>query len=99
MPRWSDENRTPLARLRTKAGFTREEASAILRIVTMTLYRYEIGKNDIPLGLAEDMSVLYNVSFDELRAAVKETKELHKEKRSAKSRLQDVINADVDKVD
>ena len=37
---------------------------------------YENGINDIPLGVAEDMSSLYNVPFDELRKAAKETKEM-----------------------
>lgn len=76
MPRWTDENRTPLAQLRAKAGFTREDASAILKIVMMTLYRYEIGKNDIPLGIAEDMAALYNVPFDDIRKAARDTKEI-----------------------
>ena len=77
MARWTDENRTPLAQLRAKAGFTREDAAAILDIVMMTLYRYENGKTDIPLGIAENMASLYNIPFDELRIAAKNTKELN----------------------
>ena len=76
MSRWTDADRTPLALLRVKAGFTREEAAVVLRVVMMTLYRYETGKTDIPLGVAEDMVSLYRVSFDEFRKAVRETKEL-----------------------
>ncbi len=76
MPRWPDEDKTPLAKLRAKAGFTREEAAAILKVVMMTLYRYERGKTDIPLGVAENMATLYNIPFDELRKAARETKSI-----------------------
>ena len=76
MPRWPDDDKTPLAKLRSKAGFTREDAAAILNIVMMTLYRYERGKTDIPLGVAENMADLYNVPFDELRKAARETKSM-----------------------
>ena len=76
MSRWTDTDRTPLAQLRAKAGFTREDAAGILKIVMMTLYRYECGKNDIPLGIAENMASLYRVPFDEIREAVKATKEM-----------------------
>ena len=40
----------------------------------MTLYRYESGKTDIPLGVAENMASLYSVPFDDIRRAAKETK-------------------------
>ena len=76
MPRWKDDDRTPLAQLRANAGFSREDTASILNIVMMTLYRYEHGITDIPLGIAENMASLYKVSFDELRKAAKETKEL-----------------------
>ena len=76
MPRWPDEDKTPLAKLRAKAGFTREEAAAILNVVMMTLYRYERGKTDIPLGVAENMANLYNIPFDELRKAARDTKSM-----------------------
>ena len=76
MPRWTDADRTPLGKLRANAGFSREDAANILNIVMMTLYRYEIGKNDIPLGIAENMASLYNVPFDDIREAAKKTKEL-----------------------
>ena len=82
MSRWKDEGRTLLALLRSKAGFSREDAAAVLKVVAMTLYRYEIGKNDIPLGTAEDMAVLYKISFDDLRKASRETKELYKVRHS-----------------
>lgn len=76
MSRWTEADRTPLGRLRAKAGFTREDAASIFNIVMMTLYRYESGKNDIPLGIAENMASLYNVPFDDIREAAKQTKEL-----------------------
>ena len=44
-------------------------------MVMMTLYRYENGITDIPLGIAEDMASLYNVPFNELRNAAKATKQ------------------------
>ena len=74
MPRWVDEDMTPLARLRAKAGFSREIAAKRLKVVMMTLYRYESGKTDIPLGIAENMASLYGVPFDEIRRAARETK-------------------------
>ena len=77
MPRWTDNDRTPLAQMRVHAGFSREEAANILGVVMMTLYRYEIGKNDIPLGIVENMVSLYNVKFDDFRTAAKTTKEMY----------------------
>ena len=76
MPRWEKEDRTPLAQLRANVGLSREDAASILNIVMMTLYRYEHGITDIPLGIAENMTSLYKVSFDEIREAAKLTKEI-----------------------
>jgi hypothetical protein len=39
-----------------------------------TLGRYELGTNDVPMGVAEQMAVLYGVLFDEIRIAVAETR-------------------------
>ena len=75
MPRWGKDDRTPLGQIRANAGFSREDAASILNIVMMTLYRYEHGITDIPLGIAENMASLYGVSFDTLREAAKATKE------------------------
>ena len=75
MPRWEKNDRTPLAQIRTEAGFSRENAASILNIVMMTLYRYEHGITDIPLGIAENMASLYKVPFDTLREAARATKE------------------------
>ena len=76
MAKMKEDNLTPLAKLRIKSGLSREDASSILNVVMMTLYRYENGITDIPLGIAEDMASLYNVPFNEIRNAVKATKEL-----------------------
>ena len=76
MPRFVADNITPLVKIRNNAGFSRENASSILNITMMTLTRYEMGKTDIPLGIAEDMAVLFRVSFDKLRDAIKETKKI-----------------------
>ena len=82
MPRrWKDEERKPLALLRAKAGFSAEKAAALLGVVMMTLYRYERGLAEIPLSIAEKMSDLYRVPFDEIRLAVKNTPK--KEKRAS----------------
>ena len=73
MPRWTDEDRTPLARLRSKAGLSRNKAAVELDVGFNTLGRYELGENDVPMGVAEKMAVLYSITFDELRAAVAKT--------------------------
>ena len=76
MPRWGKDDRTPLGQIRATAGFSRENAASILNIVMMTLYRYEHGITDIPLGIAENMASLYGIPFDTLREAAKATKKL-----------------------
>ena len=74
MPRWTDADRTPLAILRAKGGFSRNEAAVKLNVGLTTLGRYELGTNDVPMGVAEQMATLYGVTFDEIRVAVTETK-------------------------
>ena len=74
MPRWTDADRTPLATLRAKRGLSRNEAAVQLSVGLTTLGRYELGANDVPMGVAEQMATLYGVTFDEIRAAVAETK-------------------------
>ena len=76
MPRFVADNITPLVKIRNNAGFSRENASSILNITMMTLTRYEMGKTDIPLGIAEDMASLYNVPFDSIREAARNTKSM-----------------------
>ena len=75
MPRWSKSDRSPLGNLRANAGYSREAAAAAMNLSLSTMVRYETGSSDIPIGIAEDMAILFNVSFDNLREAIKETKE------------------------
>ena len=74
MPRWMDEERKPLARLRAKAGLSQTEASVKLGTSITTLVRYESGASDLSIKLAEQMATLYGVTFDDIRAAIAETK-------------------------
>jgi transcriptional regulator with XRE-family HTH domain len=73
MPRWPDTEKTPLALLRTQAGLSRNEAAVKLSIGFATLGRYETGIGDISVSLAEKMANLYNVPFDNIRAAIADT--------------------------
>ena len=76
MPRWIDKDRTPLAQLRARAGFSMEKAAILIGVTSRTLARYENGINDIPLGIAENIAKLYNAPFDELRKAARDTKDM-----------------------
>lgn len=69
MPRWDNSARTPLAQLRANAGLTRTQASVLLDVALNTLGRYETGQSELPLDIAEDMTLLYNVPFDDIRTA------------------------------
>ena len=73
MPRWADDERKPLARLRAKAKLSQTEASFNLGISITTLVRYESGTHDLSIKLGEQMANLYSVTFDEIRAAVAAT--------------------------
>ena len=75
MPRWSKDNMSPLGQMRVNAGYSREALAAVLNISLSTVLRYETGVTDIPLGVAEDLSTIFNVAFDEIRDAAKATKE------------------------
>lgn len=81
MARWSDANRKPLAIIRANAGFSAEKAAALLGIAMLRLYRYENGIVDLPVSLAEKMTLLYNVPFDEIRIAVKNTERIKNDKQ------------------
>jgi transcriptional regulator with XRE-family HTH domain len=70
MPRWPESEKTQLALIRSKAGFSREEASVRIGVGIATLGRYESGINDVPMGIAEKMAVIYCVPFDDIRAAI-----------------------------
>lgn len=69
MPRWSNEDRTPLAQIRANAGFTRTQAATLLDVALNTLGRYEVGDSDVPMNIAEDMGTLYRVPFENIRKA------------------------------
>ena len=77
MSRWKNADRTPLAVLRANAGLSRNQASVLLDVALNTLGRYETGEGEVPLDIAEDMSILYKVPFDNIRnacAAVRKNK-------------------------
>ena len=73
MSRWTDEDRTPLAMVRTSAGFSMEKAAVKVGIASRTLARYEYGISDITMKIAEKIAEIYNVPFEKIREAVKET--------------------------
>ena len=75
MPRWTEADRTPLASLRANACLSRNEAAVRLRVGVTTLARYENGANDVPMGVAEKMAILYQVPFDAIREAVARTQD------------------------
>lgn len=85
MPRWGMEGRTPLAALRAGAGLSRNAASVTLHVGMSTLQRYEEGQNDVPLGVCELMAELYQVPFDDVRRAVRETKDARAKKSAARN--------------
>lgn len=74
MARWNNNDRSPLAMLRVKAGYTQAEASVKMHIGMISLARYENGTNDITFGIGEQMARLYNVSFEDIRQAIIQTK-------------------------
>ena len=74
MPRWPIENKNPLGKIRTDAGYSREQAAATMNISLSTMLRYETGVTDIPIGIAEAMAILYKVPFEILRNTIKEMK-------------------------
>ena len=74
MPRWDDKDRTMLAKIRAKSGLSMEKAAILMGITSRTLARYENGVNDVPMGIAEKMTSLYNVPFEDIRQAVISTK-------------------------
>ena len=74
MPRWPKENKNPLGKIRTDAGYSREKAAATMNISLSTMIRYENGITDIPIGIAEAMAMLYRVPFETLRDTIKEMK-------------------------
>ena len=75
MPRWTKSDRSPLGNLRVSAGYSRETIASMLNLSLSTMVRYETGITDIPIGIAEDMALLYKIPFDTLREAIRATKE------------------------
>lgn len=71
----SYENK-PLATIRKTAGLSRNAAAVYLGIGLTTLTRYENGDNDVPFGIGEKMAVLYKTLFENIRNAIRETKEI-----------------------
>jgi hypothetical protein len=47
----------------------------MMSIGVNTLGRYETGSNDVPMGIAERMAVIYGVPFEDVRVAVSETRQ------------------------
>ena len=54
-------------------SLSRNEAAVRLHVGVTTLARYENGANDVPMGIAEKMAILYQVPFDAIREAVTQT--------------------------
>ncbi len=75
MPRWDKDKLSPLGHMRATAGYSRETAAYAMHLSLSTMVRYETGITDIPIGIAEEMAILYHVTFDNLREAIKATKE------------------------
>ena len=73
MPRVNYEDNMPLAKIRIRAGFSQERAAVAIDVTGKTLARYEHGVSDVPMRIAEKMSVLYRVPFETIRKAVNET--------------------------
>lgn len=73
MPRVLYEDNMPLAKIRVRAGFSQERAAVAIDITGRTLARYEHGVSDVPMRVAEKMSVLYRVPFETIRKAVNDT--------------------------
>ena len=58
---------------KANAYLSRNETAVRLHVGVTTLARYENGANDVPMGVAEKMAILYQVPFDAIREAVTQT--------------------------
>lgn len=74
--RWRAEDLTPLASLRFKAGYSREQAAVNMQISNTTLFNYENGLKDIPFSIVNRMTEIYNVTLEDIKQAVLNTKEI-----------------------
>lgn len=70
MSRWTDKDRSPLAKLRADAGYSIETAAVALEITARTLGRYENAYTDVPSRLLGKIAALYRVSRDEVLTAL-----------------------------
>ncbi len=64
-----DNNKTSPTAMRERAGVTFKQACEILDLYPAVLTKYENGIFSLPLEVAEDMAVLYDVPFDKIREA------------------------------
>ena len=90
MARWPDDDRTPLAQIRVKAGYTIETAAVALGITGRTLGRYEKAQTDVPSRTLGKMIPLYNVNCNEILTAINDTwlkKEAEAERRTDDAKL------------
>lgn len=74
--RWKPEDRTPLALLRFKAGYSREQAAVKMKISSRSLANYENEAQNISFDICEQMSKIYHVNFEDIRQAILATKEI-----------------------
>ena len=74
--RWRAEDLTPLASLRFKAGFSREQAAVNMQISNTTLFHYENGVKDIPFSIVNRMTEIYDVTLEDIKQAVLNTKKI-----------------------
>ena len=83
--RWRAEDLTPLASLRFKAGYARDQAAVSMQISNTTLFNYENGIKDIPFSIVNRMTELYNVSIEDIRQAILATQKEAQEQSSSKN--------------
>ena len=74
--RWRAEDLTPLASLRFKAGYSREQAAVNMQISNTTLFHYENGIKDIPFSIVNRMTEIYDVTLEDIKQAVLNTKKI-----------------------
>lgn len=90
MPQSNNGIDKPLVVLRKNAGLSRNKAAVLLDIGLTTLTRYENGDNDVPFGVGENMAIIYNIPFENIRFAVRDTKMLQGTKLQMKAKKAEV---------
>lgn len=63
----NNNNAATPVELREKSGLTREQVCEALDLFPTTFTRYENGSWPVTLEVAEDMAILYNISFNTIR--------------------------------